>query len=56
MSLPVLHPDSWREPLRDRVMRWLFVHLITPSYRLDMASHGAVAEIIAASIEKENLK
>lgn len=54
MSLPVLHPDSHHGARTRHALA--FVHLITSCYRLDVASHGAFAEIIAPSMEKENLK
>lgn len=38
--MTVLHSDSWREPVRDRVLRWLFVRLVSPGYREDMAAGG----------------
>lgn len=36
----VLHGTDWREPLRDRIARWLFVNTITRGYADDLTRRG----------------
>lgn len=39
-----MNVEVWREPLRDRLARWLFVRMITPEYRGEILL-GCVGEL-----------